>query len=75
MPDRPPAPLEIGGIVPRLWTYAKWTAGVAAVATTLVLLFVRFGAPVAWAAVLVGLMLAYMALMSRWAHGGEDRWR
>ena len=74
-PDRP-EPLEIGGGVgPKLWAAAKWSGGVAAVAAVLVGLFVRFGAPVAWATVLVGLMLGYMAAMSRWAGDGDDRWR
>lgn len=68
--------MEIGGGVgPRVWAVARWAGAGVVLAAVLVGLFVRFGAPVAWASVLVALMLGYMAVMGRWAGDGDDRWR
>ncbi len=72
-PEREPGVMHIGGARgQRLRAAAAWAAVVLAVAGVLVGLFVWFGTGVGWAAVLVGLMLAYMAAMARWA-GGDPR--
>ena len=53
----------------RLRAAAGWVAAVLAAGGVLVGFFVWFGATAGWAVALVALMLAYMALMAKWADG------
>jgi hypothetical protein len=69
-----PRVMKIGDGGRRWWrAVLLWLSLISVVAATLVLLFIRFGATVLWASALVGFMLAYMGLMSRWAGGDHDR--
>ena len=68
-----PAVMHIGGGRGRaVRAAAGWIAAAVGVAGVLVGFFVWFGTTVGWAAVVVGLMLGYMAAMAKWA-GGDDR--
>jgi hypothetical protein len=67
-----PGVMHIGGRRSnQVWSITRWAFVLAIISGIMVLLFVRFGATTLWAFGLVGFMLAYMAIMARWA--GRER--
>jgi hypothetical protein len=53
--------------------FIAWALLYLAIAALLVALFIQFTSSTLWAVLLVGFMLLYMAIMSRWAGGNIDR--
>jgi hypothetical protein len=67
--------MEIGdsGRGRRVRGLIAWLVLYLGIAAVLVLLFVRFTSSMLWAVLLVGFMLAYMTIVSKWAAGNIDR--
>jgi hypothetical protein len=69
-----PGVMHIGGPRGRrIREIARWALVILIIAALMTVLFIRFGATTLWALGLVGFMLAYMALMGKWAAGDHDR--